>query len=55
MAVSDPSRIAVYGCGFWSTFQTAGWRELGDKVRVVAVCDPARDRPRRWRAGSGRT
>lgn len=28
-------RVALTGCGFWSRFQLAGWRELG--VPVVAV------------------
>ncbi|AQG79244.1 Gfo/Idh/MocA family protein [Spirosoma montaniterrae] len=30
--------IAIVGCGFWATYQVAGWRELPG-VTVVAVCD----------------
>jgi D-apiose dehydrogenase len=35
------TRIAVAGCGFWSTFQVAGWREVPG-ARVVVVCDRER-------------
>lgn len=31
-------KFAVIGCGFWSNFQIAAWREL-DGVELVAVCD----------------
>lgn len=29
-------RLAVFGCGFWSRFQIAGWREL-EGVKIAAV------------------
>lgn len=32
-------RMAIIGCGFWSSFQTAAWKELGDDVQIVACCD----------------
>ena len=32
-------RLAVIGCGFWSQYQTAAWRELAENVEIVAVCD----------------
>ncbi|MBC8077012.1 MAG: Gfo/Idh/MocA family oxidoreductase [Chloroflexales bacterium] len=36
-------RLAVFGCGFWAHYQVAAWRELAG-VRVVAACDPQRER-----------
>ncbi len=36
MAVGQPVRVGVVGCGFWSTYQIAGWREVPG-VEVVAV------------------
>jgi D-apiose dehydrogenase len=36
-----PLRFAIFGAGFWSRFQLAGWREL-EGAECVAVCD--RDR-----------
>ncbi len=32
--------MAILGCGFWSGFQTAAWREFSDRVDLVACCDP---------------
>jgi predicted dehydrogenase len=32
-------KIAVVGCGFWSAFQIAAWKEFSDHLRLVAVCD----------------
>ncbi|MCB0670228.1 MAG: Gfo/Idh/MocA family oxidoreductase [Saprospiraceae bacterium] len=32
-------RLAIIGCGFWSHYQTAAWKELDDKVEIVALCD----------------
>lgn len=32
-------RLGIIGCGFWSHYQTAAWRELKDRVDVVALCD----------------
>jgi predicted dehydrogenase len=36
-------RVALFGCGFWSRFQLAGWRELPG-VRVVALYNRTRGR-----------
>lgn len=33
-----PLRFALLGCGFWSTYQLAAWRELKGAV-CVAICD----------------
>lgn len=33
-----PLRFALFGCGFWSTYQLAAWRELKGAV-CVAICD----------------
>jgi predicted dehydrogenase len=33
-----PLRFGLIGCGFWSRFQLAAWRELPG-VECVAVCD----------------
>jgi len=32
-------RLAVIGCGFWSTFQISAWREFSDDIQLAAVCD----------------
>lgn len=34
-------RLALYGCGFWSRFQLAAWREL-DGVEIVALYNRTR-------------
>lgn len=44
--------VAVVGCGFWSQFQTAGWRELPG-VRVVGVCDQDRAKADRLASPNG--
>lgn len=36
-----PLRFAVFGCGFWSQFQLAAWREVGG-VELVAVYNRTR-------------
>jgi predicted dehydrogenase len=36
-------QFAVFGAGFWSRFQMAGWREAGG-AECVAICDPDRSR-----------
>ena len=36
-----PLRFAVLGCGFWSQFQIAAWRELPG-VELVAVYNRTR-------------
>ena len=37
----EPVRLAVFGCGFWSKYQIAGWRELKG-VEVAAVYNRTR-------------
>ena len=37
---SGPLRIALAGAGMISWFHLVGWRNLGARVRLVAVCDP---------------
>jgi len=39
-----PLKIAVAGAGMISWYHLVGWRNLGDRVRVVAICDPDRAR-----------
>ena len=35
-------RLAVIGCGFWSKYQIAGWREHpGVEIVCEHPCDPA--------------
>jgi len=36
----QPLKIAIAGAGMISWFHLVGWRNLGERVRVVAVCDP---------------
>jgi len=36
-------RLAILGCGFWSQFQIAGWRELPG-VELVAVYNRTRSK-----------
>jgi D-apiose dehydrogenase len=43
----DPMRVAIAGAGMISWFHLVGWRNLGERVRVVAVCDPDEDRARK--------
>ena len=37
---SKPLRVALAGAGMISWYHMVGWRNLGDRVRVIAVCDP---------------
>lgn len=37
---THPLRVAVAGAGMISWYHLAAWRKLGDRVHVVAVCDP---------------
>src|SRR5947207_6833862 len=39
---SDPLKVALAGAGMISWFHLVAWRNLRDRVRVVAVCDPDR-------------
>ncbi|MGD0224126.1 MAG: Gfo/Idh/MocA family oxidoreductase [Terriglobia bacterium] len=36
-------RFAMFGAGFWSHYQLAGWKELAG-AECVALCDPVRSR-----------
>ena len=49
----DPLRIAITGAGMISWFHLVGWRNLGERVRVVAVCDPDLGRARKRAAEFG--
>jgi D-apiose dehydrogenase len=35
-----PLKVAIAGAGMISWYHLVGWRNLGDRVRLVAVCDP---------------
>ena len=37
---SEPLKVALVGAGMISWHHLTGWRKLGERVRVVAVCDP---------------
>ena len=37
---SGPLRVALAGAGMISWFHLTGWRNLGERVRVIAICDP---------------
>ncbi len=37
---TEPLRIALAGAGMISWYHLAAWRSLGERIRVVAVCDP---------------
>src|SRR5436190_9646607 len=37
---SKPLKVALAGAGMISGYHLIGWRNLGERVRVVAVCDP---------------
>ncbi len=37
---SEPLKVALAGAGMISWHHLVGWRKLGARVRVVAVCDP---------------
>jgi predicted dehydrogenase len=36
----QPLKVAVAGAGMISWYHLVGWRNLGERVRLVAVCDP---------------
>src|ERR1700676_299819 len=44
---TKPLKIALAGAGMISWYHLAAWRKLGERVRVVAVCDPDADRAAR--------
>jgi predicted dehydrogenase len=37
---SKPLNVALAGAGMISWYHLVGWRSLGERVRLVAVCDP---------------
>jgi predicted dehydrogenase len=37
---SEPLKVALAGAGMISWYHLVGWRNLGARVRLVAVCDP---------------
>src|SRR5260370_17729018 len=37
---SKPLKVALAGAGMISWYHLIGWRNLGERVRVVAVADP---------------
>src|SRR5258708_2565635 len=39
-----PLKVALAGAGMISWYHLIGWRSLGERVRVVAVCDPDSDK-----------
>jgi predicted dehydrogenase len=52
MTYRRPLRVAIAGAGMISWFHLVAWRNLGERVRLVAVCDPdvvrARERSREF-------
>jgi len=36
----NPLKVALAGAGMISWYHLVGWRNLGERVRLVAVCDP---------------
>jgi predicted dehydrogenase len=38
-------KFAVFGAGFWSNFQIAGWKEL-EGLQLMAICDPDQEKCR---------
>jgi D-apiose dehydrogenase len=43
----EPLRIAIAGAGMISWYHLIAWRNLGPRVRVVAICDPDAGRARK--------
>ena len=37
---ATPIRVALAGAGMISWYHLVAWRKLGERVRLVAVCDP---------------
>ena len=48
-----PINVALAGAGNISLYHLTAWRKLGERVRVVAVCDPDLDRARKRAAEFG--
>jgi predicted dehydrogenase len=43
-STSKPLKVALAGAGMISWHHLVGWRSLGERVRVVAICDPDADK-----------
>ena len=41
---TGPLKVAIAGAGMISWYHLVAWRNLGERVRLVAVCDPDRER-----------
>jgi predicted dehydrogenase len=52
-ASSKPLRVALAGAGMISWHHLTAWRTLGERVRLVAVCDPDVDKANRRAAEFG--
>ena len=46
-SVSKPLRVALAGAGMISWYHLTAWQSLGERVRLVAVCDPDIDKATR--------
>ena len=44
-------KFALFGAGFWSRYQLAGWIETG-LVECIAICDPIREKAE-WQSVMG--
>ena len=44
---AKPLRVALAGAGMISWYHLTAWRKLGERVRLVAVCDPDADKATR--------
>ena len=42
-----PLKVALAGAGMISWYHLTGWRALGERVRLVAVCDPDQDKAKK--------
>jgi len=40
----NPLKVALAGAGMISWYHLIGWRNLGERVRLVAICDPDTDK-----------
>ncbi|MBN2451396.1 MAG: Gfo/Idh/MocA family oxidoreductase [Lentisphaeria bacterium] len=43
MTEGSPLRVGILGCGFWSAFQVAGWREV-DRVEIAGLYNRTRSK-----------
>jgi len=47
MSEAKPLRVAIAGAGMISWHHLLAWQKLGERVRLVAVCDPDAARARK--------